>query len=114
MRFSNLDCCVELWKPEKEDDGQGGKSKSYVLFCGPVWAEMLTPRVAMSGSSVNERQILGGTHLVLTQGVRMRYIPDVKRGFKLKHNGNEYEVLHVQHKCRSGEMILTTREVDYC
>ena len=106
MQFSKLNCRIELLKPVKTQDDAGGFDTVYEPFC-TVWAEFLKP-------SFRQAQTTGAVPVVITQGIRIRKLAGVKKGFKARHCGMEYDVIHVEDRCRSGEMILTCKEWDYC
>lgn len=103
---SKLNCHIELLKPVKTSDGQGGASAIFEPFCA-VWAEFLSPRF-------REAQAAGAVPLIITQGIRIRRLDGVKKGFKVRHCGREFDVIHVEDRCRAAEMILTCKELDFC
>lgn len=106
MLASTLNCRVALLKPVKTTDSQGGRKATYEPFC-MVWAEFLSPRF-------REAQAAGAVPVIITQGIRIRKLDGVKKGFKVRHCEREFDVIHVEDRCRSGEMILTCKELDFC
>ena len=95
---------IILMEPVIGDD-EGFGSRSGYAPAAKVWAELLRPRIAAAATMGN------GAATVITQGIRIRAPSEVKKGWKVRMQGAEFRVLHVD-RTTPGEIILTTQEID--
>lgn len=101
MNIGKLDKRVTLMKPIEDGSGSFDAETTWEETC--VWAEFMRPRFT-SGAFVGS-----GDATVITQGMRIRRRA-VDKGWHVRYNGHEYNVLHVDDSVPR-ETMLTTTEV---
>lgn len=94
---------VDIYQPSSLADGQGGRVETMSLH-STVWAEFKKPRF-----STGEWQ--GAQATIITQGISIRDITAIRRGWQVRWNGLIYEVEDVD-RSTPGEVILTCIEVE--
>jgi len=102
MDIGKLSKRITLVQPVTTEDGRGGRSTTWQDFI-QVWAEFKRPRFAAGN-------IQGTPAGLITQGMLIRSHTEIKKGWRVKYNGQNYEVLHVD-KSVPGEIMLTTQEI---
>lgn len=100
---SRLTKQVDIYQPTSTADGQGGRIETMTLH-STVWAEFKKPRF-----STGEWQ--GAQATIITQGISIRDITAIRRGWQVRWNGLIYEVEDVD-RSTPGEAVLTTVEVE--
>lgn len=102
MDIGKLNKRITLLQPVSTEDGRGGRSITWNEFM-QVWAEFKRPRFAAGN-------IQGTPAGLITQGILIRAHTAIRKGWRLRYNGQTYEVLHVDNSV-PGEMMLTTQEI---
>ncbi len=72
---------------------------------GTVWASVKRPGIksgAMLGSAAA---------VVVTQGFTIRQRDDVKKGWRVRYDGEIYDIMHIDKSVR-GELTLTCRDIE--
>lgn len=103
MNPGKLNKRVAIYKPSVVADGMGGRKQTMVKDVD-VWAEFKRPRFA---STVVE----GTPATSITQGVLIRPVSGIRRGWQVRCGGRIYDIIHVDESVK-GEMVLTTQEVE--
>lgn len=101
LQAGKLNKRITLLKPVKGEDVGFGAETTWEEET--VWAEFLRPRFA-SGAAAGS-----GDAVTITQGIRIRR-RSVEKGWKVRYDGREYNVLHVDDSVPR-ETTLTTQEV---
>lgn len=94
---------IELWKPVSEDDDQGGRIDTMTLEQS-VWAEFKRPRFSNS-------EFQGTPATVITQGISIRDIAGIRRGWDVHYGSVVYHVIDVD-RTEPGEALLTCMEAE--
>lgn len=103
MNPGKLNKRVAIYKPSVVADGMGGRKQTMVKD-SDAWAEFKRPRFA---SAVVE----GTPATSITQGVLIRPVSGIRRGWQVRYGGRIYDIIHVDESVK-GEMMLTTQEVE--
>ena len=84
MNPGKLNKRVAIYKPSVIADGMGGRKQTMVK--DDVWAEFKRPRFA---SAVVE----GAPATSITQGVLIRPVSGIRRGWQVRHGGRIYDII---------------------
>lgn len=103
MNAGDLTKRVSIYKPLPISDNQGGRSQIWVEHC-KAWAQFKRPRFA---STV----IQGAPATVITQGILIREVAGISRGWQIRYKERIFEIVHVDESVLF-EQMLTTREVE--
>lgn len=98
-----LDKRVEIYKPQAVPDNMGGRLTTMVKACD-AWVEFKRPRFTSTvaeGTPVTE----------ITQGIRIRAVDGIRKGWQVRYKNRTYEILHVDDSVK-GEITLTTQEAE--
>jgi SPP1 family predicted phage head-tail adaptor len=93
---------ITLFRPVKNPDGMGGAKASYQA-AGKVWAEFRNP-------NAKELTAAGTVISDLVRLVSIRRRTDIRRGWRVQHNGRNFDVLHTYGIDRETTMLVC-REV---
>jgi len=94
---------VDIYQPTSTPDEQGGRVETMTLHSS-VWAEFKKPRF-----SSGEYQ--GTPSTIITQGISIRDISAIRRGWEVHYGSLVYCVEDVD-RSTAGEAILTCVEVE--
>ena len=102
MDIGKLNKRITVLQPVSAEDGRGGRGIVWNEFM-QVWAEFKRPRFVSAN-------IQGTPAGLITQGMLIRPLSAIKKGWRIRYNGQTYEVLHVDNSV-PGEMMLTTQDI---
>lgn len=96
---------VELSRPAKSPDGQGGYYEQ-MKYVDTVWAQILKPRFW-------DGQAGGGPVAGITQGITIRYRDDVAPDWQVKCRNTTYRIIHIENSERRDVLVLTCTAVEH-
>lgn len=102
MDIGKLNKRVAIYQPVPTNDTRGGRSISWQESI-QVWAEFKRPRFVSANAQ-------GAPAALITQGIKIRNVFGVCKGWQIRYGGKKYEILHVDDSV-PGELMLTTQEV---
>ena len=94
---------IELYQPVAVDDGQGGREETMTLVRS-VWGEFKRPRFTNT-------EYQGTPATVITQGISIRDVGGIRRGWDVHYGNVIYHVIDVD-RTVPGEAILTCIEAE--
>lgn len=102
MNPGKLNKRVAIYKPQTVADNMGGRSTTMVKDCD-AWAEFKRPRFVSAN-------VQGAPATVVTQGILIREVVGICRGWQVRYKERIFEIIHVDESV-PGELMLTTQEV---
>lgn len=103
MNPGKFDKRVSIYKPQDVPDNMGGRKTTWVEH-SKAWAEFKRPRF----TSIS---VQGAPATVVTQGIRIREVLGVCKGWQIRYKERIFEIIHVDDSVLF-EQLLTTREVE--
>lgn len=103
MNAGDLTKRVSIYKPQTISDNMGGRSQTWVEHC-KAWAQFKRPRFV---STI----VQGAPATEITQGILIREVVGICRGWQVRYKGRIFEIVHVDESVLF-EQMLTTREVE--
>ena len=106
MIIGKMDKRITLQKPNLVPDGAGGYKAGpggKWLPVATVWAEFKTPKFTV-------QDVAGATSSVALKEIKIRFMADVVRGWRILYGTETLGVDHVYHYGRS-ETVLVCKEV---
>lgn len=102
MIIGRLNRRIELLRPGRQPDGQGGYYQNWPT-AATVWAEFKKPSLSVA-------EVNGALASEVTREISVRYRTDVRRGWRVVCAGRTYEILHTYDYGREAT-VLVCREV---